>query len=114
MNCGSKKDQEELEIDNLINIPGAEEQHQQQSPKLTSGALGVDNSKGVVVEAVDCDLVVEEKDMLNARKLAILIKSQFCVTGWDTEVQAGLHAGVQPVQEEEVWRWDGGEGYEHG
>ena len=99
MKCGSEKDQEELEIDNLNNIPGAEEQHQQQSPE---------------VEAVECDLVFEEKEMLNARKLALLIKSQFCVAGWDTEVQAGLHAGVQPVQDEEVWPWDGGEGHEHG
>ena len=55
-----------------------------------------------VVEALECDNIVEEKEVINARKLAISIKSRFCVTGRDTEVQAGLHTGEQPLQEEEV------------
>ena len=55
--------------------------------------------------------------MMNARKLAISIKSQFCVTGRDTEVvalQAGLKERHQPVQEEEVWHSDGAGEHEHG
>ena len=51
---------------------------------------------------VERDMIVEEKEVMNARKLAISIKSRFCVTGRDTGVQAGLHTGEQPVQEEEV------------
>ena len=54
------------------------------------------------MEALECDNIVEEKEVINARKLAISIKSRFCVTGRDTEVQAGLHTGEQPLQEEEV------------
>ena len=67
-----------------------------------------------VVEALECDNIVEEKEVINARKLAISIKSRFCVTGRDTEVQAGLHTGEQPVQEEEVWAGDVAGGHEHG
>ena len=47
----------------------------------------------VVMETVESDMIVEEKEVRNARKLVISIKSQFCVTGRDTEVvavQAGL------------------------
>ena len=72
---------------------------------MRTGALGVDNSQGLVVdvvEALECDMIVEEKEVMNAIKLAISIKSRFCVTGRDTEVQAGLHTGEQPLQEEEV------------
>ena len=46
-----------------------------------------------MVEALECVMIVEEKEVMNARNLAISIKSQFCVTGRDTEVvavQAGL------------------------
>ena len=68
----------------------------------------------VVMETVECDLIVEEKEVMNARKLAILIKSRFCITGRDTGVQAGLHTGEQPVKEEEVWAWDVAGGQEHG
>ena len=56
------------------------------------------------MEALECDMIVEEKEVRNARKLAISIKSQLCVTGRDTEVlavQAALHEGLQPLQEEE-------------
>ena len=69
-----------------------------------------------MVEALECVMIVEEKEVMNARNLAISIKSQFCVTGRDTEVvavQAGLKERGQPVQEEEVrmgWRtrrWSG-------
>ena len=94
LKCVSKMDQGELLMDDLINIAGAEEQdqwHQQQIPELRTGALGLGNSKGQ--EALECDMIVEEKEVRNARKLAISIKSQFCVTGRDTEVvavQAGL------------------------
>ena len=62
------------------------------------------------MEALECDMIVEEKEVMNARNLAISIKSQFCVTGRDTEVvavQAGLKEREQPVQEEEVWPSDG-------
>ena len=68
----------------------------------------------VVMETVECDTIVEEKEVMNARKLAILINSRFCITGRDTGVQAGLHTGEQPVQEEEVWAWDVAGGHEHG
>ena len=55
---------------NLINIVGAEEQHQQ-NPELKSRAMGVHNSQGVVVEGLECDMIVEKKEVMNARKLAI-------------------------------------------
>ena len=47
------------------------------------------------MEALECVMIVEEKEVMNARNLAISIKSQ-CCTGRDTEVvsvqcvQAGL------------------------
>ena len=54
------------------------------------------------MEALECDMIVEEKEVRNARKLAISINSQLWVTGRDTEaaaVQAGLNEGLQPLQE---------------
>ena len=70
-----------------------------------------------MVEALEFDMIVEEKEVINARKLAISIKSQFCVTGRDTEVvavKAGLKETEQPVREEEVWPSNGAGGHEHG
>ena len=67
-----------------------------------------------MVEALECDMIVEEKEVMIARKLAISIKSRFCVTGRDTGVQAGLHTGEQPVQEEEVLALDVAGRHKHG
>ena len=70
-----------------------------------------------MVEALEFDMIVEEKEVINARKLTISLKSQFCVTGRDTEVvavKAGLKEREQPVREEEVWPSNGAGGHEHG
>ena len=110
--CVSKKDQVELSLGNLINIVGAEEQHQQ-NPELKSRAMGVDNSQGVVAEGLECDMIVEEKEVMNARKLAIWIDSLFSATDRNTEVEV-QEGSLYSEQEEAALPWGGAEGHKHG
>ena len=109
-------DQDKLFVNKCINIAGAEEQHLQQKVGYVSMVL--ESYKEDEIVAMECDLIVKQKEEFNARKVAITHKSHFDVTGRDTEAggHAGQTAGEQPGQNEEGGPWDHGEGrgQEHG
>ena len=105
----------ELNINKSINIAGAEEQHLHQ--KVDNVSMVLESSKEDEIVAMECDMIAEQKEEFNARKLATSLKSQFSyyVTGRDTEAggQAGQTAGVQAGLNEDGGPWNDGEGHAH-
>ena len=108
-------DQDKLFVNKWINIAGAEEQHLQQKVGYVSMVL--ESYKEDEIVAMECDLIVKQKEEFNARKLATSLKSQFSyyVTGRDTEAggQAGQTAGVQAGLNEDGGPWNDGEVHAH-